>query len=70
MTELETQLLSALEALQNKHEQQQAAWQEAYSALQTMFEDTQTDTKALRQSVDDLSKQVLRLASQVITLQG
>ncbi|MBJ4995058.1 MbeD family mobilization/exclusion protein, partial [Salmonella enterica subsp. enterica serovar London] len=40
MTEMEKQLLSALESLQTSYEQQQQAWQASYSSLQHMFETT------------------------------
>jgi hypothetical protein len=40
MTEMEKQLLSALESLQTSYEQQQQAWQDSYSSLQHMFETT------------------------------
>ncbi|WP_369124329.1 MbeD family mobilization/exclusion protein [Enterobacter sp. R-1.6.2] len=36
MTEMEKQLLSALESLQASYEQQHQAWQESYSSLQHM----------------------------------
>ncbi|ELS6103941.1 MbeD family mobilization/exclusion protein, partial [Salmonella enterica subsp. enterica serovar Kentucky] len=40
MTEMEKQLLSALESLQTSYEQQLQAWQASYSSLQHMFETT------------------------------
>ncbi|EKF6199538.1 MbeD family mobilization/exclusion protein [Salmonella enterica] len=68
MTEMEKQLLSALESLQTSYEQQQQAWQDSYSSLQHMFEATsQALTHSdlvcqhLSSQVESLSRNVSRL---------
>ncbi|MFL9694728.1 MbeD family mobilization/exclusion protein, partial [Aeromonas veronii] len=48
MTELERQLLKALESLDGGYRAQHAAWEIAYSALRQMFEATSTENRALR----------------------
>ena len=65
MTELERQLLKALESLEDGYKAQHAAWESAYSDLRLMFEATSTEHRALRESVGSLSKQVLHLSGQV-----
>ena len=65
MTELERQLLKALESLEGGYRAQHAAWESAYSDLRQMFEATSTENRALRESVGSLSKQVLHLSGQV-----
>lgn len=65
MTEMERQLLSALESLQTSYAQQQQAWQDSYSNLQRMFE---TTSQALEQNdkvCQNLSNQVNGLYEQV-----
>ena len=75
MTEMEKQLLSALESLQASYEQQQEAWQDSYSSLQHMFETTsqaleRNDRVCLNLSnqVNALHEQVERLSSDLIRL--
>lgn len=65
MTELEWQLLKALESLEGGYKAQHVAWESAYSDLQLMFEATSTENRALRENVGSLSKQVLHLSEQV-----
>ncbi|MCX0424832.1 MbeD family mobilization/exclusion protein [Aeromonas veronii] len=65
MTELERQLLKALESLEGGYKAQHAAWESAYSDLRLMFEATSTENLALRENVGSLSKQVLHLSEQV-----
>lgn len=65
MTELERQLLKALESLESGYKAQHAAWEIAYSDLRLMFETTSTENRALRENVGSLSKQVLHLSEQV-----
>ena len=65
MTELERQLLKALEDLGGGYKAQHAAWESAYSDLRLMFEATSTENRALRENVGSLSKQVLDLGGQV-----
>jgi len=61
MTEMERQLLSALESLQASYEQQQQAWQDSYSNLQHMFETTS-------QALDRNDRVCLNLSNQVNAL--
>jgi chromosome segregation ATPase len=75
MTEMERQLLSALESLQTSYEQQQQAWQDSYSNLQRMFETTsqaleRNDRVCLNLSnqVNGLYEQVERLSSDLSRL--
>ena len=68
MTELERQLLKALESLEDGYRQQHGAWESAYSDLRLMFEATSTENQALRESVGSLSKQVQHLSEQVVRL--
>lgn len=65
MTELERQLLKALESLEGGYKAQYTAWESAYSDLRLMFEATSTENRALRESVGSLSKQVLLLSEKV-----
>ena len=65
MTELERQLLKALESLEGGYRQQHAAWESAYSDLRLMFEATSTENQVLRESVGSLSRQVQHLSEQV-----
>ncbi|ENY74684.1 mobilization protein [Pseudomonas putida TRO1] len=65
MTELERQLLKALENLDGGYKAQHAAWESAYSDLRLMFEATSTENRALRENVGSLSKQGLHLSEQV-----
>ena len=65
MTELETQLLSAFEQLQQDYAQQLSAWEAASSELQRMFGITQRENAVLSERVSDLSRQVLSLSEQL-----
>ena len=65
MTELERQLLKALESLEGGYKAQHAAWESAYSDLRLMFEVTSTESQVLRENVGSLSKQVRHLSEQV-----
>lgn len=65
MTELETQLLSAFEQLQQDYVQQLSAWEAASSELQRMFGITQRENAALSERVSDLSRQVQSLSEQL-----
>ena len=65
MTELETQLLSAFEQLQQDYAQQLSAWEAASSELQRMFGITQQENAALSERVSDLSRQVQSLSEQL-----
>lgn len=61
MTELETQLLAALERSRQQFKSEQAA-------LRTMFERTLKENGVLQGQVSNLSKQVTSLAEQVSIL--
>jgi hypothetical protein len=65
MTEMEKQLLSALESLQTSYEQQQQAWQDSYSSLQHMFEATSQALTHSDRVCQHLSSQVESLRAQV-----
>ncbi|MGL4756399.1 MAG: MbeD family mobilization/exclusion protein [Aeromonadaceae bacterium] len=65
MTELETQLLSAFEQLQQDYAQQLSAWEAASSELQRMFGITQQENARLSERVSDLSRQVQSLSEQL-----
>jgi len=65
MTEMERQLLSALESLQTSYEQQQQAWQNSYSNLQRMFETTSQALERNDRVCLNLSNQVNALHEQV-----
>lgn len=65
MTELETQLLSAFEQLQQDYAQQLNAWEAASSELQRMFGITQQENARLSERVSDLSRQVQSLSEQL-----
>jgi len=68
MTELEKQLLSALESLQGSYEQQQQAWQASYSSLQQMFVTTSEALARSDRACEHLSSQVNDLRTQVENL--
>ncbi|HEF0010870.1 TPA: MbeD family mobilization/exclusion protein [Citrobacter braakii] len=65
MTELETQLLSAFEQLQQDYAQQLSAWEAASSELQRVFGITQQENARLSERVSDLSRQVQSLSEQL-----
>ena len=65
MTELETQLLSAFEQLQQDYAQQLSAWEAASSELQRMFGITQRENAVLSERVSDLSRQVQSVSEQL-----
>nr|WP_158695084.1 MbeD family mobilization/exclusion protein [Salmonella enterica] len=65
MTELETQLLSAFEQLQQDYAQQLNAWEAASLELQRMFGITQRENARLSERVSDLSRQVQSLSEQL-----
>ncbi|ECT8956012.1 MbeD family mobilization/exclusion protein [Salmonella enterica] len=65
MTELETQLLSAFEQLQQDYAQQLNAWEAASSELQKMFGITQRENARLSEQVSALSQQVQSLSVQL-----
>lgn len=65
MTEMEKQLLSALERLQTSYAQQQQAWQDSYSNLQRMFETTSQALERNDKVCLNLSNQVNGLYEQV-----
>lgn len=68
MTEMEKQLLSALESLQAGYDQQQQAWQDSYSSLQHMFETTSQALAHSDRVCQNLSSQVDSLRAQVESL--
>lgn len=75
MTEMEKQLLSALESLQHSYAQQQSEWQSSYASLQSMFDTTlnhytqnQHENARLSEQVTHLQQQVEDLSRQVISL--
>jgi len=68
MTELEKQLLSALESLQSSYAQQHQAWQSSYSSLQHMFETTSQALARSDRACQHLSSQVNTLREQVESL--
>jgi len=68
MTEMERQLLSALESLQTSYAQQQQAWQDSYSNLQRMFETTSLTLEHSDRVCQKLSGQVESLHAQLTSL--
>lgn len=65
MTEMEKQLLSALESLQHSYAQQQSEWQSSYASLQSMFDTTLNHYTQNQHENARLSEQVTRLQQQV-----
>ncbi|CAB1228989.1 MbeD family mobilization/exclusion protein [Serratia marcescens] len=65
MTELETQLLSALEQLQQDYGQRLTEWENAFEALQRMYERTSAENQQLTGRVEQLSTLVNGLSTQV-----
>jgi MbeD/MobD like. len=68
MTELETQLLSALEQLQNDYAQQLAEWENVCVELRAMYGRMQQDNATLSGQVQHLGKQVQILSAQLSRL--
>jgi len=68
MTELETQLLSALEQLQQDYSQRLDEWEIAFGELRTMCGLMQRDNEQLSGQVTRLSQQVERLSVQLSRL--
>ena len=65
MTELETQLLSALEQLQQDYLKRLEEWESAFGALQHMYERTSVENQQLSGRVERLSELVNGLSTQV-----
>ncbi|EIR7372363.1 MbeD family mobilization/exclusion protein [Salmonella enterica subsp. enterica serovar Poona] len=65
MTELETQLLSALEQLQQDYGQQLHEWESSFGELRKMFGITQRENARLSEQVNALSQQVQSLSVQL-----
>jgi chromosome segregation ATPase len=65
MTELEKQLLSALEQLQQDYSQRLDEWASVSVELQKMFSITQRENARLSEQVSSLSRQVQSLSEQL-----
>nr|WP_172684463.1 MbeD family mobilization/exclusion protein [Yersinia frederiksenii] len=65
MTELETQLLRALEQLQSEFAQHYQDWEAAFAELQEMYIITSKENAQVRQEVRSLSGQVSSLSEQL-----
>lgn len=65
MTELERQLLSALEQLQQDYSTRLDEWASASVDLQRMFSITQRENAKLSEQVSSLSRQVQSLSEQL-----
>lgn len=65
MTELETQLLRALEQLQSESAQRYQDWESAFGELQQMYTTTRQENAQVRQEVRSLSSQVSSLSEQL-----
>ena len=70
MTELEKQLLSALEQLQQDYSQRLDEWESAFAEWRSMCGPTQRENAVLNERVSDLSTQVLSLSEQLRRLSG
>lgn len=68
MTELEQQLLSAFDALENEWQKQQAASEQALKDLQRMFEASSAENKELKAQIYSLGKLCSGLAERVASL--
>ncbi|MEZ8170183.1 MULTISPECIES: MbeD family mobilization/exclusion protein [unclassified Vibrio] len=69
MTELEQQLLSAFDSLQNQHEKQHKDFVTSYNGLVQMFETTSKENNELRLQVSNLSRQVEILSAHLQQLE-
>ena len=65
MTDLERELLGALERLESDYTARQAEWASAFEALQRMFDTTRQDNEKLARHVMRLSQQVERLSGDI-----
>ncbi|EKG3235037.1 MbeD family mobilization/exclusion protein [Enterobacter hormaechei] len=70
MTELEKQLLSALEQLQQDYSQRLDEWEIAFAEWRSMCGLMQRENAMLNERVSDLSTQVLSLSEQLRRLSG
>ena len=70
MTELEKQLLSALEQLQQDYSQRLDEWEGAFAGWRSMCGLMQRENAVLNERVSDLSTQVLSLSEQLRRLSG
>jgi hypothetical protein len=70
MTELEKQLLSALEQLQQDYSQRLDEWESAFAEWRSMCGLMQRENAVLNERVSDLSTQVLSLSEQLRRLSG
>ena len=65
MTELEKQLLSALEQLQQDYSKRLDEWENAFAEWRTMSGLMQRENAALNARVSDLSRQIRTLSEQL-----
>ena len=70
MTELEKQLLSALEQLQQDYSKRLDEWENAFAEWRSMCGLMQRENAVLNERVSDLSTQVLSLSEQLRRLSG
>ena len=68
MTELEKQLLSALEQLQRDYAQRLKEWERAFAGLREMYSVTQQNNETLKKQIMQLSLQVQDLSGQTARL--
>ncbi|EIQ49327.1 MbeD family mobilization/exclusion protein [Shigella boydii] len=68
MTELEKQLLSALEQLQQDYAQRLKEWEHAFAGLRKMYSVTQQNNETLKKQIMQLTQQVQDLSGQTARL--
>ncbi|MCZ5534594.1 MbeD family mobilization/exclusion protein, partial [Escherichia coli] len=68
MTELEKQLLSALEQLQQDYAQRLKEWEYAFAGLREMYSVTQQNNETLKKQIMQLTQQVQDLSGQTARL--
>ncbi|EMK3771741.1 MbeD family mobilization/exclusion protein [Salmonella enterica] len=68
MTELEKQLLSALEQLQQDYTQRLKEWEHAFAGLREMYSVTQQNNETLKKQIMQLTQQVQDLSGQTARL--
>jgi len=65
MTELEKQLLSALEQLQNDYGTRLREWENAFASMEQMYSTTRAENAQISNQVQRLSAQVQSLSEQL-----
>lgn len=65
MTEIEQQMIQALERVETEHSENMAAWRQAFETMQTEYKTIRSENAALLKRIEHLAEQVNTLSSAV-----